>query len=262
MLGLGLGLRRAGAPAGIVLDSDAAAIVAAMSPAPDATRQGHINTLVLALKAADAWATELSVLYISAAHAQGSGLLNWKSPGGTAAITSGSPTFTTDKGFTGNGTSAFVNTQIAWNAIAGLTQNNQHIGCYGSFGADNAPLVGLASGNYVTITRSAGTLSTRLGSTTATTADTIDNNPHHILVSRAAAGSAARYVDGVAVTAAADTSSTISSAVLYGLRQATVYGTSNTSLRALHAGPAMNATKAAAVAAAIIAYMTAIGANT
>jgi hypothetical protein len=99
------GVRLTGGGGGV--DPDAAALIALMSVAPDATRQGHINTLVTALKAGGVW-TLLDELWVMAAHdAQAAGL-GWKRYKNLTAVSS--PTFTADRGYAGNGTTSYLNT--------------------------------------------------------------------------------------------------------------------------------------------------------
>jgi hypothetical protein len=88
-------------------------LVAAMSSTPDATRIGHINTLILALKNAGIW-SKLDVLWITAAHDAQAARLNWKTPASFALTAVNTPTFTTDRGYKGNGSSSYLNT--GWNA--------------------------------------------------------------------------------------------------------------------------------------------------
>lgn len=87
------------------LDFNAAALIAAMKTQPTETRKATINNLVVALKLAGIW-SKLDVLYLMAAHDVQAARLNWKDPS-IFALTAvgGGTTFTTDKGFQGNGSS-------------------------------------------------------------------------------------------------------------------------------------------------------------
>lgn len=108
---LGLGLDQlGGGVSGASYSAEAVALFARMSTQPDDTRKAAINTLILALKAAGSWA-KMDALYLCAAHEQPSAKLNWiadqyniTDPGTTA------PTFTTDRGFTGDGSSDYLDT--------------------------------------------------------------------------------------------------------------------------------------------------------
>jgi hypothetical protein len=91
------------------LDTDAAAIIAAITAEPTSARMGLINDLVIALKAAGVWA-KLDVLYLLAAADSQASRLNWKAPTGsynlTATTITTAPTFTADRSWKGGGAGA------------------------------------------------------------------------------------------------------------------------------------------------------------
>lgn len=109
-------------------DADAAALIALMSVAPDSTRQGHINTLVTALKGAGCWA-KLDELWIMAAHDAQAARLGWKRYKNLTAVNS--PTFTVDQGFAGNGTTSYLDTNFvpSTNGVQ-YTLNDASFGVY------------------------------------------------------------------------------------------------------------------------------------
>lgn len=79
---------------------------------PTASQRIKQNTLLLALKAGGIW-TKLDVLYIFANDGGSDfGTLNWKAPTLNQATLINSPTFTSNQGFTGNGTSSYINTNF------------------------------------------------------------------------------------------------------------------------------------------------------
>lgn len=92
---------------GASYDADASTLFAAMSSQPDATRKALINTTILALKSAGIW-TLLDECWFMAAHDSQAGLLGWKRYKNLTAVNA--PTFTTDRGFAGNGTTSYLNT--------------------------------------------------------------------------------------------------------------------------------------------------------
>lgn len=106
-IGIGLGL---GFGSVRLRDPAVAAIIAAMSPAPNAARAARINTLVLALKTAGIWSL-LDVFYVTAAQNTGPSLLNWKAPGTRDLIAVNSPAFVADAGYTSNGSTSRLRTQ-------------------------------------------------------------------------------------------------------------------------------------------------------
>jgi hypothetical protein len=94
-------------------DPDAAAVIAAMEPVPDAARQQVINDYVVALKAAGVW-SKLDRLFVFAAHSAQAGLLDWIHPDTStpAELIAGMP-FEIDRGVgPGNVTTQYVNTHF------------------------------------------------------------------------------------------------------------------------------------------------------
>lgn len=98
---------KGGSPAPPVYDPDAAAYFAAMTVQPDTTRKDLINTLIVNLKSAGVW-SKLDWLCLFASHDLQSGLLNAVSPAKTA-IAVNSPSFTADRGLSGDGVTAYIN---------------------------------------------------------------------------------------------------------------------------------------------------------
>lgn len=105
-------MRRSGGGAAFVFDNaEAETLVAAMNVAPNDTRKGLIDDLVGGLKTDGIWA-ELDILYLTAAHDSQAAQLNWKDPGTFDLIAVNSPTFETDRGYTGNGSTSRLRTQF------------------------------------------------------------------------------------------------------------------------------------------------------
>ena len=93
---------------GVSYEAEALTYFAAMSVAPDDTRKGHLNTLIASLKTAGVWA-KLDGLYIMAAHDAQAARVNAVNPA-SVATANGTITFTTDRGYAGNGTTGYLNT--------------------------------------------------------------------------------------------------------------------------------------------------------
>jgi hypothetical protein len=108
-------------------DADARALFAQMTVPPSNTRRALINTAILGLKSSGVW-DNLDVLYVLAAHDSQAALLNWKSPGNFTAIAVNSPTFTIDKGYTGDGSTSRLRTQYtpSTNGVK-FTQNDASV---------------------------------------------------------------------------------------------------------------------------------------
>lgn len=247
---------------GLVLDAATRTLLAAMTTQPTRSRKVAIDDMVAALKVGGVW-SKLGFLYVFAAADSQAALLNWVSPGITATATS-SPTFTVDRGYTGNGSSALINSNYANNALANYTQNNCHVGAYVLWGggADGPAIGNGGAASYFSIIRTGGALATRMQNTTETIGAAIDNGPNHVMMSRSSGATYTPYVNGAAQSSVTQTSAALASQNFSGLRNLTSYASSNVSLRAMHAGGALTAGQVTALYNAINAYMTAVGANT
>ena len=99
--------------------------------APSASQQTLQNTLVEDLKTAGVW-DKLDVFYVFATDGDSDfATLNWKAPSSHQVTKVNSPTFTADSGFTGDGTSAYLNTSFRPLTNGNNYQaNNASIGVY------------------------------------------------------------------------------------------------------------------------------------
>jgi hypothetical protein len=103
-------------------NSEASTYVAAMSVQPDITRKAAIDTLIGSLKSAGIWTT-IDVLSLFAAHDSQAAVLNAKDP--TKVWTPvNSPTFTVDRGFTGDAVSKQLTYPTAYSALTNFIQNS------------------------------------------------------------------------------------------------------------------------------------------
>lgn len=100
-----------------------------MTSAPDDTRKGHIDTLIAGLKSDGVW-TLLDRLYVCAAHDEQAARVDWITAANVLTAVN-SPTFTTDRGFTGDGATSYLNT--GFNPLSGTpkyTQNDATMGVW------------------------------------------------------------------------------------------------------------------------------------
>lgn len=238
------------------------AIINAMVPTPDAARQEVINNLVTALVDAGVW-SKMGVVYVFAAHSQQAGLLNWKDPAGLPALALNSPTFTTDVGFTGAGGTAYVDTQIPYNTVPGVSRNDAHAGGLATYTGSALTFVGAAGTGNATGLRQAtgGALGYRISTGTETiSAGTFAfNTCHHLGVTRVVSTEHVGYMDGASVGPGAVVSAALSSNNLAALRTNAAYATSAVSTHAMHAGTSLSAGEMAAASAALLAYAAALG---
>jgi hypothetical protein len=109
MLSLGLSITSPAVWGRRSYDADAQAIFDAFTTPATVSRKILINDLVLALKAATIW-DDLDILYVIAAEDSQAARINWKNPGVFTASPVNAPTFEVDRGYTGDGSSARLNT--------------------------------------------------------------------------------------------------------------------------------------------------------
>lgn len=145
----------------------AAELVARMDVLPTAGRRALIESLIYDLMVAGVW-EKLDGLYVFAAHDIQAARLNWISGGMQDCTSVNSPVFQPDRGFTGDGASAYLDTNTTGAALSKFAQDDASVGVYvrTSNTADGEREMGAGSFLYLA-TRWNGTSSaTRLNSTT------------------------------------------------------------------------------------------------
>jgi len=110
-------------------DPDALAYFAELTPQPSRKYKAAINTLVKQLKAGVLW-THLDHLWIFATEYQQHAGICLKSPSTTPATEVNSPSWYAGSGYVGNGSSSYVNLNVAPNSCVQFTQNNASYGAY------------------------------------------------------------------------------------------------------------------------------------
>ncbi len=88
------------------MDADADILIRAMTTTPTGARQALINSTILSLKSFGIWTLLDEIWFLAAASSQ-AGLLGWKR---YKDCTNTSMTFTTDRGFAGDGTTKYLST--------------------------------------------------------------------------------------------------------------------------------------------------------
>jgi len=109
-------------------EAETTALLAAMTVQPDSTRKALINTLIAGLKADGVW-SKMGAFNVLAAHDAQAARVGWKNPA-KILTASGTITFTTDRGYAGNGTNGYLEHPDNLAAISGFTQNNASMGVY------------------------------------------------------------------------------------------------------------------------------------
>ncbi|SCY69259.1 hypothetical protein SAMN05660666_02502 [Novosphingobium aromaticivorans] len=259
--------QRLTAPAPPSYSAEATAYFAAMSVQPDATRKSALDTLIASLKSAGVWA-KLDWLTVHAAHDEQAARVNAVNPAQVASV-GVAPTFTTDRGYTGNGTTQYLNT--GWNpSSAGgkFTQNDCFMGMWA--GTD------VTSGAQYDCGNSNATINGRSGATSPITAQSAASSTPTLPVStsigftsftRTSSTAGVAYKNGASMGAISSTSTTLRNAsFLICAANSSTTGTvtaANFSTRrnqALCWGQGLSGAEQLALYNALATYMTAVGA--
>lgn len=203
-----------------IFQAETDSLLGRMEAQPSATRKIQIDNLIKSLKNKGIW-SKLDVLYVFAAHTEQAALLNWVGDYSNATKVN-SPTFTTDRGFAGNGSSSYLNSNYntATQAV-NLSQNSASIGIYSRTElASNVDDCGTAKTTATTgglyVSHRAANNSSYWRSNTGTTESTvITTSLGWKIVSRTASNSATIYQNTIAKETITTVSSTPVSLVTY-----------------------------------------------
>lgn len=244
--------------------AEATALFARMTSQPDATRKGHINTLITALKTASVW-TKFDAFYILAAHDSQAALLNWVSTSFNATATS-SPAFTTDRGYTGNGTSAYLDT--GFNPTS--ASSPKYAAASATLGAwslsnttgFNEYAIGSQSTNAAALNPRSTVANTTRGIINRSTVENFGSNTRgdglHMLT-RTASNVTQSYVNGAANGAASGNANNAFPNVNIAILSCNL-NYSSRQIALAFIGQGFNSTEATAIYNACSAYLTAVGA--
>lgn len=109
-------------------NAEASALVARFTTPPTDARKALIDNLVGSLKTAGVW-SKLDALYVMAAADAQAARQNWIADQYNLTAVAG-PTFTADQGYTGNGSSAYLTTALNLSTAAKFTQDSACLGLY------------------------------------------------------------------------------------------------------------------------------------
>lgn len=111
-----------------VFEPETAALLNEFAGSYSDARKIEINRLIKSLKDDSLWTT-FDGLWI-AGLTEADSLINWVDPSGTSA-TNNSMSFTADRGFTGNGTTAYIDTPVNLSTASNFAQNSGTVFFYG-----------------------------------------------------------------------------------------------------------------------------------
>jgi hypothetical protein len=229
-----------------------------------AGRKIIVNNLISSLKTAGIW-TKLDRLWLYASENSASALTDLKATSLATAISS--PTFTTDRGYTFNGTSSYINTEFNPATAGGsYTLNSASLGVYArQFGTGAfVYYVGIYSG--AAFTGIYGDSVPQLGMlmNDAASSGNVNSVPSLLVATRTASNARALYVNGVLGVSETQVSTSIPSFnVFVGARnnQGSPDTMSTAQISAAFIGGGLTATEVASFSASINTYMSEVGAR-
>jgi hypothetical protein len=239
------------------------AIFEAFTTPPTDERKVTIDTMVKALVAAGVWDV-LDVLHVYAAADAQASRINWVDPGTYDGTSTAMPTFTADEGYTGNGTSSYVdsnfNPQMAVGANHVATAG--HVAAWVLTGVDGEPVMGYDGNDQSTNIYSnfGGSVFLRVNDNPQTGGFATTGNTGFFLGNRSSATGRQGYKNGVSVGAYGSSPNLdpISDANIATHRNVDIFGTAQVSM--LSIGGSLTAQQASDFYDAALAYMQAVGA--
>jgi hypothetical protein len=242
-------------------DTDSQSYFAAMTVQPDATRKGLLNDLIVGLKADGIWA-KLDWLCLLAAHDSQAGRVNAVVPAKTLSAVN-SPTFTVDRGFLGDASSAHLSFAEAFNASGNrFALNSATIGAWCnlmSAFSGARPHIGSSQSTRTFITpANSGNAEFRVNDSSASYFEGTTRLGHRAGV-RSDASTKKYYRDGVNTQTVATSGGAIATGPAYGLRNGTTYGDDRLSV--LYFGAGFTDADAANMHTRLNTFLTTIGAN-
>lgn len=188
---------------------------------PSSVQRSKQNRFVVDLKAFGIW-TALDILYVFATDGNSDyATLNWKSPTLFQIAKVNFPTFTSNQGFNGNGSTSYLNT--SWRPSGdgiNFTQNNASVGGYMFSFADTTSSTWGCSTNADGITNSPALLVSNVLATShrlndSITSTFVNSAPGLYHQRRSASNSKKMFEDGVEVQTSTNASVSVSTTAMY-----------------------------------------------
>lgn len=239
---------------------DARPLIDRFEVPPTQARADLINATVAALQDAGIW-SKLDYLHVMAAADEQGACLNWISEVVPYLVPVGGMTFTSDKGFTGDGATGYLNIGVAVNALTKYQQNDASMGAWAlTAGSAGLGLMGVQpSGTNNNISNNNGATERRVRMNTPTTLQTNDDVTTGLVVGvRRDASNQYSYRNGTGEQTGAAASAALSTqAMCYG-RSGAAFG--NQQICFGFAGSQLSAGEVSALYDVIMAYLVAVGA--
>ncbi len=206
--------------------------------------------------------SKLDFLYFFAAHDAQAGLLNWPDPTRGLVTPFNSPTFTVNQGYTGNGTSAYLQSSLLWTGLTKLVQDSAHIGAWVGGGTD------AAADKYIMGAPGTTTYTLRPRAAAGTILAAVSANNQalgasatilgHTVASRRSSTDTEGYRNGVSNGTSATVSASKTGGVIHFLKTSAIY--SDFQIKCAHAGSGLTTAEVLNLYNIINTYLTAIAA--
>lgn len=239
--------------------AEAIALFARFTSQPDATRKSLIDDLIVSLRTAGIW-SKLDALHIMAAHDSQAARQNWIADTYNLSPVS-SPTFTVDRGFTGDGIASTLNTSFNPATSGGkFTQDSAHLGIWERTNL-NTLTAAIGTNGAVIVPRSnVDTLVHRVNAAASNALNPITDSRGHTVSNRSSSVLTTPYKNGVALLPASDASVALVSENIHYLSRAgtSIWRASQVSVG--HFGQSLTSDEVLTLYNALQTYHTAVGA--
>jgi len=243
---------------------EAAAVAAAFTIPPSFSRASQIDTLVGSLKSAGVWSL-IDVLYVMAAADSQAAGINWINPATFVLIPTGSPAFTANKGYTGNGATSYLDSGYNPSTAAlGMTLNDGHISGWSLSNlpaASNNRIVGntgTTSGRTLILLRNIGDFCSPLVNDAGGSTITNTTTQGHFIANRSGLSALQVYRNGSSIGSLTTASASLATFSVSFLRDDTFFSTLQISCGSM--GRSLTAPQSAAFYSALQVYMQSVGA--
>lgn len=224
---------------------------------PGATRKGQYATLIDGLVTDGIWA-KLDALWILAADIAGNAIVNLKSSSFT--LTNHGATFTTDRGYTGDGAAAYLDTGYDPRSAGGQwAQSSAHMGSWARTNSGGSECELGDTDNFMNLATSGGGFQASINSTSGLGGTQADTQKHTVVTIRSA-GDAELYHKASSVVTSASGTRYLDFGNFYLLSRQGVGQFATNQIAAAHVGGGLTATNVTNFGSRLQTYMTAVGA--
>jgi hypothetical protein len=239
---------------------EAQALFSRFADEPDTDRKVLMNDLIVALKTAGVWA-KLDAFYVLAAADAQSSLLNWVSASYNLT-TVNAPTFVADQGYTGNGTTSYLDTGFNPTTAPSpkFTQNSAHLGLWSRTNLPNGAADSQDAGSAnAYIGRSVAVAGRALGRPNTSAGQQFGDGayPGHAVWARSAAAVWESYAQGVDAGGGTTASAAPTNSTLAVLRSRDGNFGAN-QIASVHVGSNLSAGEVLATYSALNAYLAGV----